>query len=132
MKFRFNGRQNALAQAFLLSLTSSGAFAAPSSDPLEYASASELSAMMVSNELTSVALVQHLITRIADLDKQGPTFNAIIEMNSQALDIAAAMDEERAQGKIRGPLHGIPVLLKDNFNTADTMQTSAGSLAMVG
>ncbi|MDI3396653.1 amidase family protein [Pseudomonas sp. V88_4] len=132
MKFRFNGRQNALAQAFLLSLTSSGAFAAPSSAPLEYASASELSAMMVSNELTSVALVQHLITRIADLDKQGPTVNAIIEMNSQALDIAAAMDEERAQGKIRGPLHGIPVLLKDNFNTADTMQTSAGSLAMVG
>lgn len=132
MKFRFKGRQNALAQAFLLSLTSSGAFAAPSSAPLEYASASELSAMMVSNELTSVALVQHLITRIADLDKQGPTFNAIIEMNSQALDIAAAMDEERAQGKIRGPLHGIPVLLKDNFNTADNMQTSAGSLAMVG
>lgn len=80
MKIRFKRSANTLAQAILLSLTSSAAFAAPSSATLEYASASELSAMMVSNELTSVALVQHLITRIADLDKQGPTLNAIIEM----------------------------------------------------
>ncbi|WP_438299471.1 amidase family protein [Pseudomonas sp. NMS19W] len=132
MKCRFKRNMNTLAQAILLSLASSAAFAAPSGAELEYASASELSAMMVSNELTSVALVQHLIARIADLDKQGPTLNAIIEMNPEALDIATAMDEERAQGKIRGPLHGIPVLLKDNFDTADGMQTSAGSMAMVG
>ncbi|MGY2442319.1 amidase family protein [Pseudomonas sp. SDO52101_S400] len=132
MKCRFKRNMNTLAPAILLSLASSVAFAAPSSAELEYASASELSAMMVSNELTSVALVQHLIARIADLDKQGPTLNAIIEINPQVLDIATAMDEERAQGKIRGPLHGIPVLLKDNFDTADSLQTSAGSLAMVG
>ncbi|WP_085709707.1 MULTISPECIES: amidase family protein [unclassified Pseudomonas] len=132
MKCRFKRNMNTLAQAILLSLASSAALAAPSGAELEYASASELSAMMVSNELTSVALVQHLIARIADLDKQGPTLNAIIEMNPEALDIATAMDEERAQGKIRGPLHGIPVLLKDNFDTADGMQTSAGSMAMVG
>jgi len=132
MKCRFKRNMNTLAQAILLSLASSAALAAPSGAELEYASASELSAMMVSNELTSVALVQHLIARIADLDKKGPTLNAIIEMNPEALDIATAMDEERAQGKIRGPLHGVPVLLKDNFDTADGMQTSAGSMAMVG
>jgi amidase len=103
-----------------------------STTPLEYLSVEELSLRMESKQLTSVELVEHLLLRIASLDKKGPVLNAILELNPDALDIAASLDQERQQGHIRGPLHGIPVLLKDNIDTADNMQTSAGSLAMIG
>ncbi|MHC8319196.1 amidase family protein [Pseudomonas sp. GB2N2] len=99
---------------------------------LEYLSVDEINRRMESNQLTAVELVQHLLQRIATLDKQGPMINAIIELNPDALDIAESLDRERKAGYIRGPLHGIPVLLKDNVDTSDQMQTSAGSLAMVG
>jgi amidase len=132
MKNPFKRCVNTLATAVLLSLTATGAMAANSSSALEYASVSELSKMMADNELTAVALVEHFTQRIADLDKQGPALHAIIELNPQAIEIATALDAERAEGQTRGPLHGIPVLLKDNFDTADSLQTSAGSLAMVG
>lgn len=99
---------------------------------LEYLSVDELSQRMDRNQLTAVELVQHLQQRIAALDKQGPMINAIIELNPDALAMAESLDRERKAGYIRGPLHGIPVLLKDNIDTSDQMQTSAGSLAMVG
>lgn len=137
MNHLYKGRMTALAQAVVLSVASSVfaglAVAATDSDvALEYASVHDLSARMARNELSSVELVKHLQARIASLDEQGPTLNAVIELNPEAIDIAAALDNERTQGKSRGPLHGIPVLIKDNFDTADKMQTTAGSPAMIG
>ena len=99
---------------------------------LEYSSVDELGQRMERNQLSAVALVQHLLHRIEALDKQGPAINAIIELNPDALAIAEVLDQERQRGHVRGLLHGIPVLLKDNIDTSDQMQTSAGSLAMVG
>ena len=85
---------------------------------------------MEKGTLTSRALTQRYLTRIDAMDKRGPAVNAIIELNPDALAIADAMDAERKQGKVRGPLHGIPVLIKDNIDTADKMRTTAGSLAL--
>lgn len=99
---------------------------------LDYLSVDEISQSMERNQLSAVRLVQHLLHRIETLDKQGPAINAIIELNPDALAIAEMLDQERQRGHVRGPLHGIPVLLKDNIDTSDQMQTSAGSLAMVG
>lgn len=98
----------------------------------EYASVAELTENLNSERYSSVILVKHLLNRIHSLDTNGPAINAIIELNPNALDIAAARDQERLSGQLRGPLHGIPVLIKDNIQTSDNMQTSAGSLALVG
>lgn len=81
-------------------------------------------------EVTSYQLVLGYMERIAKIDKSGPTLNSVLELNPDALYIAEAMDRDRINGKIRSPLHGIPVLIKDNINTADRMHTSAGSLAL--
>jgi len=86
--------------------------------------------MMARGELTSRALTERYLQRIAAMDKQGPAINAVIELNPDAEAIAAAMDAERKAGKVRGPLHGIPVLIKDNIDSADRMRTTAGSLAL--
>lgn len=83
-------------------------------------------------KLTYVALARFYLNRISKIDKNGPGLNAVIEINPEALQIAERMDNEREQGKMRGPLHGIPVLIKDNIDTADKMQTTAGSLALEG
>lgn len=133
MNTTFKNRMSRLAQIVLLSITGS-AYADTLAPPagLEYFSVGTLKEKMASNELGSVELVHFFRNRIDALDKQGPTINAVIELNPDALAIAAERDAERRQGYIRGPLHGIPVLLKDNIDTADQMQTSAGSLAMVG
>src|ERR1700743_1974949 len=85
---------------------------------------------MQSKEYTSHANTQLYLTRINDIDKNGPKLNAVIELNPNALDIAADLDKERDNGKVRGPLHGIPVLIKDNINTKDKVATTAGSLAL--
>lgn len=85
---------------------------------------------MKNNEYTSHAITQLYITRINDIDKNGPKLNAVIELNPEALDMANQLDKERDAGKIRGPLHGIPVLIKDNINTKDKIATTAGSLAL--
>jgi amidase len=92
----------------------------------------EQQARMAAGRLSSHALVSQYLARIAAIDKSGPRLNAVIELNPDALAIATAMDRERAANKVRGPLHGIPVLLKDNIATADKMSTSAGSLALAG
>ena len=93
-------------------------------------SIADIAAQMKHGELTSHALVQQYLDRIAKIDKSGPAINAIIELNPDALAIADAMDAERKHGKVRGPLHGVPVLIKDNIDTHDKMHTSAGSLAL--
>ncbi len=91
-----------------------------------------LQALMKTGELSSVAITELYLKRIEMLDKSGPKLNAVIELNPDSLTIAAEMDKERAAGKVRGPMHGIPVLIKDNINTGDKMMTTAGSLALVG
>ena len=80
--------------------------------------------------VSSVAQVRAALKRIADLDRKGPSLHAVIELNPEALAIAAALDRERASTGPRSPLHGQPVLLKDNVATADRMLTTAGSLAL--
>jgi amidase len=87
---------------------------------------------MQKNEMTAVSITRLYLDRIQAIDKNGPKLNAVIEINPDALRIAAAMDQERKEGRLRGPLHGIPVLVKDNINTGDQMMTTAGSLALVG
>lgn len=87
---------------------------------------------MRAGKLTSQSLVSQYLKRIAAIDKAGPRINSVIELNPDALSIAASLDRERKAGKLRGPLHGIPVLLKDNIATGDKMCTTAGSLALDG
>ncbi|EJU14979.1 amidase [Sphingomonas sp. LH128] len=95
-------------------------------------SIAELGAAMAAGRLTSVALCDHFLDRIARLDRAGPMLNSVREENPEARAIARALDAERAAGAVRGPLHGIPVLLKDNIATGDGMATTAGSLALAG
>lgn len=85
---------------------------------------------MTSGAVTSEQIVQAYLDRIAALDDTGPTLNAVIALNPNALNDARALDAERAAGHVRGPLHGIPVLIKDNIETADPIPTTAGSLAL--
>ena len=92
----------------------------------------ELQDGMKSGRFTARLLVEKYSERIDEIDKGGPRVNAIIEMNPDALAIAEALDRERRANGPRGPLHGIPVLIKDNIDTADRMMTTAGSLALVG
>ena len=91
-----------------------------------------LQAAMQSGQTTSQALVEAYLARIRTVDRAGPRVNAVIELNPDALAIATALDRERKESGPRGPLHGIPILLKDNIATVDRMETTAGSLAMVG
>jgi amidase len=99
---------------------------------LDEVTISELQDAMKSGKMTSRSITEKYLARIDQVDKQGPTLNAIIELNPDALSIADAMDAERKEKGPRGPLHGIPVLIKDNIDTADKMMTTAGSLALVG
>jgi len=85
-----------------------------------------------SGELTSRSVTEKYLARIQEIDKSGPTVNSVIEVNPDALQIAEALDQERKSKGARGPLHGIPVLIKDNIDTGDRMSTTAGSLALVG
>ncbi|RPJ22944.1 MAG: amidase [Chloroflexi bacterium] len=93
---------------------------------------SELQEKMESGELTARRLAELFMERISEIDKNGPYVNSVIELNPDALEVADALDVERQGGKTRGPLHGVPILIKDNIDTADRMQTTAGSLALEG
>ncbi|MEN0053720.1 MAG: amidase [Mucilaginibacter sp.] len=97
---------------------------------LSEATITDLQQKMQTKQYTSRQLTEFYLKRIDQIDKNGPKLNSVIELNKDALNIADAMDKERSKGKIRGPLHGIPVLIKDNINTGDTMHTTAGSLAL--
>lgn len=104
----------------------------PARFPLEEASLEKLQAALAKGRTTSVALVKAYRQRIAAIDAKGPKLRSVIELDPDALKIAAERDRERKAGKLRGPLHGIPILLKDNLDTGDRMMTTAGSLALAG
>jgi amidase len=93
---------------------------------------SDLQQRMEAGELTARRIAELYTERIWAVDKNGPYINSVIEINPDALEIADTLDAERKAGKVRGPLHGIPILIKDNIDTADKMQTTAGSLALEG
>jgi len=115
-------------------LASSLAAAAGAVVPSRHAEATvqQLQAEMASGQLTSQELTREYIQRIVALDQGGPGVNSVIELNPDALTMAREADAMRRRGRVLGPLHGIPVLLKDNIDTGDRMQTSAGSFALVG
>ncbi|HTJ22490.1 MAG TPA: amidase [Gemmatimonadaceae bacterium] len=97
---------------------------------LEELTIDELQTRMQRGSETSQSLVRQYQARIDAIDQRGPAINSVIELNPDALAIAAQLDAERKAGKVRGPLHGVPVLIKDNIDTADKMHTTAGSLAL--
>jgi len=87
----------------------------------------DLQTAITSGTFTRRSLTQKYIARIEEIDRRGPAVNSVIELNPDALAIAEGLDKERKDKGTRGPLHGIPVLIKDNIDTADRMQTTAGS-----
>jgi len=99
---------------------------------LEETTLLELQQEMESGTETSRSIAEKYLARIQTVDRQGPAIRAVIELNPEALAAADALDAERRSGKTRGPLHGIPILIKDNIGTADRMTTTAGSLALAG
>ncbi len=99
---------------------------------LDEISVRELQEGMNSGRFTAHSIAQKYLDRIAAIDKSGPGLNSVIEINPDALSIADSLDDERKSKGIRSPLHGIPVLIKDNIGTADHMMTTAGSLALLG
>jgi amidase len=119
------GASNAAAQT-----TTSPPTAAVPAFELAGASVADLSTAMQSGARTAASIAELYFKRMDDIDRQGPAIRAIIERNPDALAIAAALDTERREKGPRGPLHGIPVVLKDNIDSADRMRTSAGSLAL--
>jgi len=96
------------------------------------ATIADLATAMAAGRTSAVALVDAYLARIGELDRRGPELHAIIELNPEARSIAEALDRERAERGVRGPLHGIPIVIKDNIGTADRMETTAGSFALVG
>ena len=107
-------------------------YSLPFSDELEEVTISELHEGLKSGRLSARSLVEKYLDRIEKIDKGGPAINSVIELNPDALQIAETLDKELKDKGPRGPLHGIPVLVKDNVDTADRMMTTAGSLALVG
>src|SRR5260370_20101099 len=99
---------------------------------LEEISIAELQNGMKAGKYTARGIAEKYLARVEALDKHGPAVNSVIEVNPDVLALAEASDKERKQKGARGPLHGIPMLLKDNIDTADKMMTTAGSLALVG
>jgi amidase len=124
-------KTTAAAGLGLLAVNSINAKTQPTRYPaaeLEEVTVADLQAAMASGQMTSRKITEGFFARIAEIDKK---LNSIIELNPDALSIADAMDRERKDGKTRGPLHGIPIVIKDNIDTGDKMKTTAGSLALV-
>jgi len=128
-----SSRFNPLLKAALLGLVAITLAPGLGAAPFDLANATiaDVEAAMANGSLTSVALTEAYLARIAAYDQQGPALNAVIALNPKALETAKALDAERKAGKIRGPLHGIPVVLKDNYNTFD-LPTTAGSQLLQG
>lgn len=136
-EFLHRGAATAVAPSVArLTLPGQGAAAAVAATApgrsVEEATIAELQAAMAAGRLTASGLVRIYLSRIRALDRRGPQLNSVLEVNPDAEDLARELDEERRRGTVRGPMHGIPVLLKDNIDTADRTQTAAGSLALVG
>ena len=104
----------------------------PQALELEETTIAQLQDAMKAGRLSARGVAEAYLGRMATLDRQGPTLRAVLEINPEALAIADALDAERRRGKVRGPMHGIPVIVKDNIDTHDKMQTTAGSLALEG
>ncbi|MFX1389276.1 MAG: amidase [Promethearchaeota archaeon] len=92
----------------------------------------EIQLLMEGGKLSAEKMTKMFLSRIQEIDKQGPRLNSIIEVNPEAIEIAKTLDKKRKNNEINGPLHGIPIIIKDNINTLDKMQTTAGSLAFKG
>src|SRR6059058_5763004 len=118
----------ALAGAHVLA----AAAPAPDTPPFELdeMTIADLQAGMSSGKFTARSITEKYLTRIDAIDKQGPAINSVLELNTDALAMAEAADKERKDKGSRGPLHGIPIVIKDNIDTADRMHTTAGSLAL--
>src|SRR6266404_2660477 len=114
----------------ILQLGAAFALQAAPAPELEELTITQLQEGLVTSRWTSVQLVEKYLARIDEIDKHGPRINSVIELNPDAGAIAAALDRERKDKGVRGPLHGIPILIKDNIETGDKMMTSAGSLAL--
>src|SRR5437660_3500107 len=99
---------------------------------LDEVTIADLQAGMRSGKFSLRAITEKYLARIEEIDRRGPAVNSVLEINPEAHSIAESLDRERQEKKARGPLHGIPVLIKDNIDTADKMQTTAGSLALLG
>ena len=99
---------------------------------LDEVAIAELGEGMQSGKYTARSIAEQYLDRIQAVDKEGPSLNSVIDMNPDALAIADGLDKERREKGARGPMHGIPVLIKDNIDTADRMATTAGSMALVG
>ena len=117
-----------------LSGSAEAAHTAYQAKPFEFeeATVADLQDAMKSGKHTARSIAESYLARIGEMDKHGPAVNSIIELNPEAGAIASALDRERKEKGVRGPLHGIPVLIKDNIDTADKMMTTAGSLALLG
>ena len=126
MKIRV-GLAAALAIGMLLAAAGAGRAAEPA---VAERSIGDLQADMTAGRTTSQALVQAYLERIAAMDRAGPRLNSVIALNPDALAQARALDAERRAGHVRGPLHGVPILVKDNVETKDPIATTAGSLAL--
>ena len=100
-------------------------------DPAEQSIAA-LGKALAAKTVTAEQLTAAYLDRIARYDRSGPAFRSVLSLNPDALAIARALDVERRAGKVRGPLHGVPILLKDNIETADRIATTAGSVALAG
>ena len=136
-KFVRNGLMGGVALATVHALAdditkAADAVSSPQSFELDEVTTAELQKGMASGKYTSLTVVQRYLERIDEIDKRGHSIKSVIEVNPEALAIATALDNERKAGRVRGPLHGVPVLIKDNIDTHDRMMTTAGSLALAG
>ena len=135
---RRNFMRVGLAASALPALSAARVQEEPSSTPtprpfeLDEVTLDALQSGMRSGQFTSRSITEKYLARIQEIDKAGPRLNAVIEVNPEALEIADSLDKDRKEKGERGLLHGIPVLIKDNIDTADRMNTTAGSLALIG
>ena len=116
----------------LLAIAKPSAALTPPAFELDELTITEIQQGLQSGKYSAKQLVEKYTDRINDIDRKGPTLRSVIELNPDAEAIAATLDRERKEGRVRGPLHGVPILIKDNIDTADRMMTTAGSLALVG
>ncbi|RYG73320.1 glutamyl-tRNA amidotransferase, partial [bacterium] len=124
-------RVSLFGRALLVSAAAIASVAAAAPLDLATATIPEVQAAYAKGSVTAKALTQAYLARIAAYDKQGPAINAVITLNPKAVEQAQALDAERRAGTVRGPLHGIPIVLKDNFDTFD-LPTSGGSQLLLG